>query len=248
MLRGSEAWHPFHQRVFICTPLVIKEVDFKWALALRKLILPPYTKITSHTGFTIDLCREFLIENIFDLRPQERPSHIFFLDSDVVVPPDTLIRLLRHQKPFVSGLYFAKKRGELQPAAWRRRPFELGKELLKPEFEKQRLLTEEDFLALREDLKGLQEVDVIGLGCALIEFWIFEKIERPWFAFNLGRYYKGKFIDDFRVSEDFYFCLKVNKTLGIKPIVDFDLRTEHLAKFSLKDTSRPQIETLGDEG
>lgn len=40
--------------------------------------------------------------------PTKRCSHVFFLDDDVMVHPEALLRLLSHDKPIVSGLYFAK--------------------------------------------------------------------------------------------------------------------------------------------
>lgn len=40
--------------------------------------------------------------------PSVRCSKIFFLDDDVLVHPDVLLKLLEHNRPIVSGLYYAK--------------------------------------------------------------------------------------------------------------------------------------------
>lgn len=40
--------------------------------------------------------------------PSIRCSKIFFLDDDVLVHPDVLLKLLEHNRPIVSGLYYTK--------------------------------------------------------------------------------------------------------------------------------------------
>lgn len=34
-------------------------------------------------------------------------THLFFLDTDVIMPPETIVTLLKHDKPLVAGLYLA---------------------------------------------------------------------------------------------------------------------------------------------
>lgn len=45
---------------------------------------------------------------IEDQDPTVRCSKIFFIDDDVLLHPDCLLKLLAHQRPIVSGLYYAK--------------------------------------------------------------------------------------------------------------------------------------------
>jgi hypothetical protein len=40
--------------------------------------------------------------------PTIRCSKVFFLDDDVLVHPDVLLKLLEHHRPIVSGLYYTK--------------------------------------------------------------------------------------------------------------------------------------------
>jgi hypothetical protein len=40
--------------------------------------------------------------------PTVRCSHVLFLDDDVLFHPDALLKLLSHQRPIVSGLYYSK--------------------------------------------------------------------------------------------------------------------------------------------
>jgi hypothetical protein len=40
--------------------------------------------------------------------PSLRCSHVFFLDDDVLFHPDVLLKLLGHERPIISGLYYTK--------------------------------------------------------------------------------------------------------------------------------------------
>lgn len=40
--------------------------------------------------------------------PSVRCSHVFFVDDDVLLHPDCLLKLASHHRPIVSGLYYAK--------------------------------------------------------------------------------------------------------------------------------------------
>jgi glycosyltransferase involved in cell wall biosynthesis len=43
-----------------------------------------------------------------DADPSVRCSHVFFIDDDVLFHPDVLLKLLSHQRPIISGLYYTK--------------------------------------------------------------------------------------------------------------------------------------------
>lgn len=61
--------------------------------------------------------------------PPMRCQAVFFLDDDVLVHPDVLLKLLSHQRPIVSGLYYTKtsvptplalhEEGQGTPRSWR---------------------------------------------------------------------------------------------------------------------------------
>lgn len=102
-------------------------------------------------------------------------SHIFFLDSDVTFPPDTLSQLLFHHKPIVAASYVRKEPphsllGIPDPS----RPY-------------------------NPKLGPLAEMLSIPLGCALIKMEVFAKLAYPWFA-----YLKGD-LPAQDISEDTYF-------------------------------------------
>ena len=79
---------------------------------------------------------------------------------------------------------------------------------------------------------GLYMVDVSGLGCALIQRSIFERVPEPWFVWEP----EG-------VSEDFFFFNKVFQTIGVKPVADMECRCLHIGVFAL-DTNN-EFTTLG---
>lgn len=88
---------------------------------------------------------------------EKKATHIFFVDSDMSFPEDTLDRLLAH-----------------------------GKEITTVEYNRRKLPPESVTTPLekRSD-KELYKAQNIGGGCLLIKLSIFEKLKQPWF--NFGR-------------------------------------------------------------
>jgi hypothetical protein len=85
------------------------EITLEWAMFFRKLILPTDSQIFVHSRGTVDVARNLLVKKALDLGF----DYIGFLDSDVKCPEDAFIRMLAHKKPFMSGLYRAKKNVEI---------------------------------------------------------------------------------------------------------------------------------------
>ena len=91
-------------------------------------------------------------------------SHIFFIDDDMVVPPNAIVKLLSHDVPIVGGLYFGRNAPHL-PIAYR-------------------YVLDNQWIPITEFCAGLQVVDAVGFGCTLIKREVFEKMERPYFEFS----------------------------------------------------------------
>lgn len=123
-------------------------------------------------------------------------THMLWIDSDMKFPPDTLLRLVRHGKSIVAANCMV-----------RRAPFRCTAQVGGEE------------LITTDDSTGLEKVDRIGLGLALVEMKVFEAIPRPWFELE--------YIPDLDVfrGEDYGFCMKV-QAAGFEMYVDHDLSKE----------------------
>lgn len=108
-------------------------------------------------------------------------SHILFLDSDMVFPPDTLSRLARHGVPIVGADYVNR----VAPHPLNGTPnLSPGK------------MTMTD----KRGVPTLVPMLTLPFGCILISLKVLDGMPRPWF-----KYLEGE--DDRRTqSEDTYFC------------------------------------------
>ena len=152
-------------------------------------------------GFSLTTNRTRLVQMALE---HKEVTHIFFLDDDVVCPENILPVLLSLKLPIACGLYMAKKRREERGlGAWIK-------------------VAEGKYASIdRQQAGRFVEVDVTGLGCALIERSIFEKVLPPWFVWDPPP----------ALSEDFFFFEKVSKVLGIKPIIDMEMACRHIGVF-----------------
>jgi hypothetical protein len=87
-------------------------------------------------------------------------THILFIDEDMSFSPETLHILASSHKPIVGCNYKMRVPGKGFTA--------LGVD------KKQRIITD-------EHSTGLEECHYTGFGFCLIERWVFEKVDRPWF-------------------------------------------------------------------
>jgi len=201
-------------------------VPFEWALSFRYLNIP-YNHVFMHgTNAPYDCSREAVVKGILGYGVE----WVFFLDTDVLPPRDAVPLLIslsqQHDKPVVSGLYWAKKREEIpMPAAW----MQIGSDPVKNQITYKSLENEvKPYL----EKNALLEVDVVGAGCLLIRADIFKKLEasdpkKPFFQWGLQRRDEltGKPLP--QMSEDFYFCERL-KEIGVKPHLCTAIKCDHL--------------------
>lgn len=135
-------------------------------------------------------------------------EYLFFLDDDVIGPNDGLLTLLSLKLPIVCGLYWAKKPKESRClGAWMKNPSE-----------------KYGYVPITGEQKGRHiQVDVTGLGFALIHRSVFEKLSKPYFDWPVSG-----------PSEDFWFFEKVWNELQIKPVIDMDIRCAHIGVFMIE--------------
>lgn len=126
-------------------------------------------------------------------------THLFFVDQDMVVPQDALDRLLAHDAPVVSGLYFLKQ--------W---PHPLCAFDLDPDF---RLLEE-------YKPNTVTQVGGTGMGCCLIRRDVMVAMYR--------RYRKTNwFVTSLANGEDVYFCRRL-KAMEIPVLLDTSIECLHV--------------------
>jgi GT2 family glycosyltransferase len=156
-----------------------------------------------HGCSRIELAREELAE----LSLGAGADWLLWLDDDHVFPPDALLRLLAHDRPFVGCNYRKRIAGEVVSASGRI----------------VRRITQQDKIAgIDAKASGVDPVDLVGFGLVLIKADVFRRVRRPWFKFEA-------------MGEDGYFCEQAIKA-GFQPHVDHALSMEvgHIAETVLR--------------
>lgn len=139
-------------------------------------------------------------------------THILFIDSDMIFPPEVVIRLLSHEKEVVAANCVTKRLPAHTTARLKSEDKIGGEEVF--------------YQTWNEGDLHTQEVWRVGTGVMLIDMKVFEKLPRPWFPINwdeeLG-VYRG---------EDWGFCEKCEKA-GIPLNIDIPLSfmIKHTGKF-----------------
>lgn len=120
-------------------------------------------------------------------------SHLMMIDSDVVVPKGALGALLAVGGPVVLGYYYHRFSDGRVPEKTNLCPTD-GEGYMTQ-------YTSEELHAMQDDGESAILIRGGGVGCALIETSVFEKLEKPWFKWV--RYKSGR-----QLSEDLFFCEK----------------------------------------
>jgi len=141
--------------------------------------------------------RNNLIENFL----KSDCTHALCLDGDQVFPEDMVYRLLNHNKDIVSAYVCVKNQPE-KPNAFVKHG--------------------DQYIPYKG--VGLEEVDAVGFGGILIKREVFERMPKPWFAYEDS---KTKI-----TTEEIYFFEKAKK-LGYKLFCDFNLKCSHLGLVAL---------------
>lgn len=158
-------------------------------------------------GHTVAEARNMIVEQIPEIEESFSAdvTHVFFLDDDVLVQTDTLIRLLSHDRPIVSGLYFAKTEAP--------QPLLFSKPFAGPDMR----------YAGKDRPKELVDCYGHGMGCTLIERRVFDAVEAPWFSTETGRLDGQEYLSH---TEDMFFLEKA-AAAGFQPAVDTGALVAH---------------------
>ena len=134
---------------------------------------------------------------------RENYDYLLFIDSDMVVPPDSIKRLLNHKKDIVCGLYFKRKQN-YEPVIYSKLKFSL--------------LDEPTIEPAMDYKDGLIEIEGCGMGLCLIKTEVFKSILQ---------YDYSCFEPLPHLGEDFAFCIRA-RNRGYKIYCDTTLKCGHV--------------------
>lgn len=149
------------------------------------------------TSYCIDASRNMIVEHALEIGY----DYILWVDSDMIVPKDTLLKLLATDKDIVCGACSYKVLGNKDAVA------------------KRKVCGRYKDIPLKEvrESKDLIELDATGFGCILTKVDVFRKLPKPWFI------YKHDF------GEDIYFS-ELAKEHGYQLWLDPSVRLGHIGK------------------
>ncbi len=197
-------------RVVLAVPLASPFIYWRTVAAILEMEKPEESDLMVFQGALVDRARNLLIEKMLE-HPLE-PTHLFFLDADIVPSQDTLSRLLAHDVSIASGLY-RRRLPPYEPMAFVKRPPPRSPSLLR------RGKGEVYYRPISVKGPRLRRVDAVGAGCLLINRSVFERMKGPWFT--------SAWTPKGHLSEDFSFCEKARK-VGYRIAVDTTVRPLHL--------------------
>lgn len=184
-------------KILIAIP-TSREIEIQCAASLIGLKRKGRIGVFAPQSYSIDASRNLIVEHALEIGY----DYILWVDSDMILPKDTLLRLLSHGKDIVSGVYSYKLiHGENAVA----------KRFVK---DAEDTYTDVPLKEIRES-KELMPVDGVGFGCVLTKVDVFKKIEPPWFVYD-------KFL-----GEDIYFCRKAQEK-GYEIFLDPKVRAGHI--------------------
>jgi hypothetical protein len=148
----------------------------------------------------------------------EGATHVLFLDSDMRFPPDALITLLAHNKQCV-GINYSQRFSPPDFVGIKTADYEGNRSV--------KLVTD-------DSSEGLEECDVLGMGCFLIRADALHSLPKsePWFWYSWSPKNRAQ-----NVGEDAYFA-RLLKKAGVKIYCDHTLskRCKHIGTFEYTTT------------
>ena len=211
-IQNNSIWNSKPTKLAILVP-TRDTVHSQFAYCLAQLI-----KTTSEAGIDTYLFfdsstillnqREKLIENAKDIKC----DYVLWLDSDMMFPSTTALRLLAHNKDIVACNYM-KRSKPLKTVAYTD-------------------LTNWDSWLPLEPKDDLIKVEGVGMGCMLMKTEIFSSLQKPYFEFT----YKGDTQDWY--GEDFMLLTKLRLNefnVYIDTILSMDIKHLGIYAFGNND-------------
>ena len=179
-----------------------RNIEAETFKSIYDLIVPEGYQVTFQYfyGYNVDQVRNLIADWVvkgFD--------YLFAVDSDMAFAPDTLAKMLAHDRDIVSGLYI------------QRIPGQHTLEVYEPNA--QGGVTHIPYDKIRG--QGLVEIASCGFGCVLVKGAVFKAIPYPHFVYHSAIDHANT------VSEDIDFCNKA-RTRGFKLFADTTILCRHI--------------------
>lgn len=202
---SATAWKSHTVKLLILVP-ARDMVHSLFAMALAELVKTcVLTGIDTHVTYDFNTIllnqRENLAQNAVDINA----DYMLWLDSDMIFPSTTALRLLNHNKDIVAANYM-KRSVPLTTVAYP-------------------TLNEWDNWLPLESQEELEVVEGIGMGCMLMKTSILTSLQKPWFEFEWK--------ENSWHGEDFYFQKKL-RAAGHQIFVDMNLsrQVRHIGQWA----------------
>lgn len=147
---------------------------------------------------------------IVEFALEQDANYIYWLDDDVIAPPDSFLKLFRHQKDIVNGVYWSKSNPPM--------PLLFRGHLDGPYY--------------NWHVGDLVEIDAAGSGLTLVKTDVYRKISKdiggPWYSVDYGSFpgVPGAAANN---TEDLYFYWKAKKA-GYTVWADTSVQAYHYEK------------------
>ena len=149
----------------------------------------------------------------FAKKLQPRPTHILFVDYDVLPRSNTLKKLLEHDKDVISGTYLTIKKFQLSWCLSRKTPIEL--------------------IGFHDLPNNPFKVHVASNGMCLVKMEVFDNLEWPYWRTEFGQ-------DHIKTGADIYFFEKVREA-GYDVWVDPKIKCGHFKMVDLLGIANTHI-------
>ena len=207
--------------ITIGVPCLTGQINVQTSTSLIKILtsmsFPRHLSVVRNTY--LHIARR---QNVLDAR-KFKTSHLFFLDGDMKVDGDIILKLLAHDKDVVGVNYNQRGLPLLSTVRFK----EMVETEKKPKGDIGTDITVAQkytgrYRAATQIPESLFECDAVGAGCMLINMKVFDAIEKPWFFYEYDEQYP--------VGEDVWFCRQVQKA-GLRIWCDPTINVKHIGEY-----------------
>lgn len=169
------------EKLLIACP-ASKYIEAETFTSIYNLSIPDgiETEFAAFVGYSVDIARNHIV----NYAKNNGYAYIFWVDADVILPRDALVRLMTRKKEIISGVYPQKDLKNNKACVLR----DAGDE-------KKSTWDADELLQSGE----LVEAAAFGFGCCLTKTEVFDAVDYPWFVFTDSE------------GEDVYFCDQARK-------------------------------------